>query len=109
MVLDMKTPCKRCNSEGKSEYKHVAGGMCFTCGRTPADQAQTPVEIAARRERVIGQIKGMLNRAGVEKAEGTLPEWIGDVRADLKAILGAADEDVRSRAVAAFAKLGVAA
>lgn len=103
--------CKRCGGEGMHGYKHVAGGVCFACGRTPAGTTATPAQLASARERLIGGLYGIIRRARAEQAEGTLQEWWADITTCedtcLKARVETAPADVRDRAIAAFAALGL--
>ena len=105
------TPCARCNDEGLPTYRHIAGGMCFACGRTPAGEVVTAVVRANLRERRILDIATILRRAETEKAEGTLKMWWSDVVScedtALRARVETAPVDVRDRAKAAFARLGL--
>lgn len=102
------TECTRCRNEGLETYKHVAGGVCFLCGRTPKGHAnQGPMLTATARERAIGHLKTLINRAGQEAAAGTLADWLDDTRADIAARLASAPVDVAERARVAFARLGV--
>lgn len=106
--------CNRCNDEGMAGYRHVAGGMCFACGRMPDGTVASPVLRASARERVIGRLFGLLRRAEQEKEAGTLGAWWAEVRdtdADgspgVRQIVAAAPVDVAERARAAFAKVGL--
>lgn len=105
------TECKRCGGEGMRTYKHVAGGVCFACGRTPAGQAATPVQLASARERRILDIAVMLRNGARAKEEGTLQAWWTDLVTDpdccARARVLSAPDDVRARAIAAFARLGI--
>lgn len=106
------TACRRCNNEGMVSHKHIAGGMCFACGRMPGGVEATPVQRAAARERLILDIATLLRRAEQEKAEGTLGEWWADVTTDesicLRAKIALGPADVGARARAAFARMGLA-
>ena len=107
--------CKRCNDEGMTAHRHVAGGMCFACGRLPGGVVASPAVRAYARERVIGRLLGLLRRAEQERAAGTLAAWWADVRdtsddgsPGVRQVVAAAPEDVATRARAAFGKLGLA-
>lgn len=104
--------CERCGGLGLSNYKHIACGMCFACGATPAGEVVSVAVRATLRERRILDIATILRRAETEKREGTLKEWWADVVAcedtALRARVETAPADVRDRARAAFARLGLA-
>lgn len=100
--------CERCGGEGMTQYKHVVGGVCFACGRTPAGKAATAVELAAARERRICDIASLLRRAEQERAAGDLADWWLEVRDGARAKVRTAPADVCARAVAAFVKAGLA-
>jgi len=34
-----KVECKRCGGEGMASHRHIAGGVCFACGRLPGEGA----------------------------------------------------------------------
>lgn len=104
--------CKRCGGEGMGQHKHVAGGMCFECGRTPAGNgSNAPVAKVDARLRLILDIQMLLSRAKHEIAEGTVGAWWSDVmdHPDInnRARILNGPADVRDRAIAAFAKLGL--
>lgn len=106
--------CKRCNDEGMTNHRHVAGGMCFACGRLPGGgMASEAVRLSARQS-IISRIHTALRRAEQERAEGALRVWWSDISRDddhgpgMVSFVMGAPEDVRARAVAAFARLGIA-
>jgi hypothetical protein len=105
------TECKRCGdgSGHIARYAHVQGGRCFACGRVVGGQG---VARPSDRARAIGALQGLLAAAAREAAEGTIGAWIAAVSGEdacpsLPGTLAAAPADVRDRAVAAFARLGV--
>jgi len=114
-----KTECKRCGNEGMHGYKHVAAGMCFACGRTPAGGASSKAApLCSLRERIILDISSWLRNAERAKSEGTLASWWADVGPDsdeygcrvpgIASRVRSAPADVQARAIAAFARVGIA-
>lgn len=99
--------CKRCNGNGLPQHKTICGGVCFACGALPAGEKASPAFVASARERVIGHLATIIRRAAQETQDGTAREWWIDVRDELRLRLAVAPEDVRTRAIAAFAKLGL--
>lgn len=100
--------CQRCNGNGLPQHKAICGGVCFACGALPAGETASPAFIASARERMIGHLTTIINRAKTETAEGTARDWWIDVRAELRARLAIAPADVAARATAALSALGLA-
>lgn len=105
----MSTECKRCGNLGMASHAHVAGGMCFECGRLPGGRVASQVVRATERERCIGRLAGMIAGARREHAEGTGRTWWVESREEVLARIAHAPADVAARALAAFAALGMAA
>lgn len=105
--------CPRCNGTALPQYKHVAGGRCFRCGRTLAGESQGSRPATQwTRWRIIEDLRVRIENAkrhdergfasarayfeGLEDPEGGIT---------LTQLLTIAPADVRARAEAAIAAL----
>jgi hypothetical protein len=110
----MKPTCNKCLGLGLAAYIHIAGGRCFACGAAPVadDTSRGPGTSSSRtltpRERSIWQLECLLLRAAEEKGAAR-SNWFAMAVVGVRCELRDAPEDVRVRAIKAFAKLGLAA
>jgi RecJ-like exonuclease len=117
-----QTSCIKCQGTGKVIYRHIENGKCFECNgsgkyvvrhigaqklapRDPAQERQSFINrFAAAIRNIKAEGKSFLNELADEHASSTETE-----RDNVRAWLNSAKcpADVRARAIAAFAGLGV--
>lgn len=125
--------CTRCQNGGMGhQFRHVADGKCFACGRISGTAVALPesnqparvvplywtrwriIETIAQRLRRIESAyeTDRLARAEGEPDGGWLPAYMEDIEnpehgTTFTELLRIAPDDVRTRAVAALAKYGI--
>lgn len=105
--------CPRCNGNALEQYKHVAGGRCFRCGRTLAGESQgARAATQWTRWRIIEDLRVRIENAkryderGFASARSyfaSLEDPEGGIT--LSQLLAIAPADVQARAEAAIAAL----
>lgn len=110
MTATKTAPCFKCAGKGTLSYhRHIENGVCFQCSGSgvieikPLAAQSMPVRSAAEiRERVILDLAVMIRNAKADRLIGDEETYT-----TIRRTLAAADSDVRTRAVAAFAAAGV--
>ncbi len=92
------------------QYKHVAGGKCFECGKTLPATAGASAAPKLDRAAIIRTLAVLIRNAEAARAEGDLEGFFAavtgpDACPSLDGLLSIADADVRARAEAAIARL----
>lgn len=119
MNATMNTACGRCADFGMGSFSHIAGGKCFACGRVyPAKwiedekarerKASTRADnIRELHSHILSAFNSLTDPGGSRRKLTPFPEWLARHGAEIRALLAAADADVRARAEARFAEVGI--